>query len=90
MIYIPKRKKPKAKPWGKNQELYSSQRWRQEREIYLSEHPKCSVLGCNQSAVILDHKISIRNGGKIWDEKNWQGLCKSHHNSKSAKESNSQ
>jgi len=88
MIYLPKRKKPKAKPWGTNQKLYSSRKWRKAREEYLSEHPQCNVVGCNRIATVVDHIIPIRQGGDIWNRNNWQGLCKKHHNSKTAKESN--
>lgn len=90
MPSIPKPKKRKAKPWGnkRDQKIYQSRRWRRERLDYLAENPRCNVKGCKRSAVILDHIVSIRNGGDIWDDSNWQGLCKNHHNSKTGKESN--
>ena len=90
MPSIPKTKKRKARPWGNksDQKIYQSRRWRRERLDYLAENPRCSYPGCRKSAVILDHIVSIRNGGEIWDEDNWQGLCIKHHNSKTAKESN--
>ncbi len=86
MVYIPKAPKRKAKPWGKNQKLYSSHRWRTARLHYLADNPICCK--CDRTATVVDHIVPITNGGSVWDKKNWQPMCRHHHNSKSARESN--
>lgn len=90
MIHIPKPKKRKPQAWGRKQDqkIYQSSRWRKERLYYLAENPICKHPGCDRSATIIDHVIPIREGGKVWKESNWQGLCRRHHNSKTAHESN--
>lgn len=37
--------------------------------------------------MLVDHIIPHRGDKKLfWDERNWQGLCKKHHDRKTAKE----
>lgn len=68
---------------------YNSQ-WRQAREYFLSQNPLCVM--CQQKgritpANVVDH-IQPHKGNQdlFWDEANWQPLCQSCHNSKTAKE----
>ena len=35
---------------------------------------------------VVDHILSIENGGCAWDSSNLQSLCASHHDAKSARE----
>lgn len=66
-------------------------RWRKYRAAYLAEHPLCVVCltqGRIEPAVVVDHIIPHRGDPVLfWDEKNHQGLCTSHHNAKTARES---
>lgn len=65
-------------------------KWRKAREYFLSENPLCVM--CQQQgritpANVVDH-IQPHKGNQdlFWDEANWQPLCQSCHNSKTAKE----
>ncbi|UVI33719.1 HNH endonuclease [Paenibacillus spongiae] len=64
-------------------------RWRLARESYLREHPLC--IYCMKevrvnAATVIDH-IKPHKGNKVlfWDRNNWQPLCKSHHDKKTAR-----
>jgi 5-methylcytosine-specific restriction enzyme A len=77
----------RAKPRG--QGLYTY-RWKKARAAYLREHPLCVICkrtGKIQVASVVDHKIPHRGNEELfWDaEHNWQSLCKSCHDSKTAK-----
>ena len=85
----PKIQRAYRAPW------YDTVRWRNERKSYLSDNPlcvHCKAEGRIKAATILDHKDPISKQPEhmreqmFWDKNNWQGLCKSHHESKSAKE----
>ena len=65
-------------------------KWRKAREYFLSQNPLCVM--CQQQgritpANVVDH-IQPHKGNQdlFWDEANWQALCQSCHNSKTAKE----
>ena len=63
-------------------------RWRSARERYLVLHPLC--VGCQHhgrltAATVVDHILSHKGDWKrFWDESNWQALCRSCHDSKTA------
>ncbi|MBX9877619.1 MAG: HNH endonuclease [Candidatus Obscuribacterales bacterium] len=68
---------------------YNSTEWKQERKEYLEENPFCEWLlddgsTCNQIAKHVDHKETLRAGGRN-DKRNYQALCHSHHSHKTAK-----
>lgn len=68
---------------------YHTRRWRNARTRYLNEHPLCVMcerIGKVTAATVIDHRISIANGGEFWDEDNWQGLCTKCHRIKTNKE----
>jgi len=59
-------------------------RWRAERLLFLEANPKC--VGCQGEANVVDHKVAHKGDQKIfWNKKNWQSMCTSCHNSKSAR-----
>ena len=66
-------------------------RWQKEREAYLIRNPLCE--NClNKHDVIraateVDHIIPHKGDMRLfWDTDNWQGLCKSCHSKKTAKD----
>lgn len=70
--------------------LSSSQRgygshWRKLRKMVLAAQPICSVGTCFQPAIEVDHIIPKARGGDD-SFSNLQGLCKSCHSRKTAKE----
>src|SRR5688572_20756399 len=64
--------------------------WKTARAIYLREHPWCvDCLTENKQipATELDHKIPHRGDvEQFWNREQWQGLCRSHHAAKTARE----
>ncbi|TCB18990.1 HNH endonuclease [Acinetobacter sp. ANC 5045] len=65
-------------------------RWSKAREQFLAEHPLC--VECRKKnyinpATVVDHIIPHK-GDKVlfWDKTNWQSLCETHHNIKTATE----
>ena len=94
MPSIPQRKRTKSsKPWGRKQDqrIYESRAWRRLRLQYLSENPWCVMCkrkGRKRPATVVDHVRPVRFNGAIWDEDNFEGLCISCHNRKTAVESN--
>lgn len=74
---------------GENANIYDSPRWRKLRPLVLEDEPFCKF--CLEekkigNSEIVDHIIPIEMGGEIWDRKNLQGICTSHHNTKSSYE----
>lgn len=73
--------------------LYQTPTWRATRLVVLSRDPTCKMCG-TATSTIADHIISARayvaaNAGELtyfFDEINLQGLCKSCHDAKTAKE----
>lgn len=64
--------------------------WERERTKYLEEHPLCvdhKRRGFIEVATVVDHIIPHK-GDKVlfWDKNNWQSLCESCHNRKTATE----
>ena len=63
--------------------LYDA-RWRRYRKMFLAEHPVC--VECGRAAVVCDHiKDHMGDYDAFWDPTNHQPLCKSCHDSKTAK-----
>ncbi len=65
-------------------------RWQRVRDAYLKAHPlcvECEKLGRMVQAEEVDH-IKPHRGDQVlmWDEKNFQSLCASHHSKKTAQE----
>ena len=84
----------KTKQWSKDSPIlknYNTTRWEKIRQNHFSKNPFCVICESNGQQVIanvLDHIIPVSKGGEFWTSSNHQGLCKSHHNAKSAKERN--
>ena len=60
-------------------------RWDKARRNHLDVNPWCVfclALGQHTRATVVDHKTPHRSDVVLfWDERNWQSLCKSHHDS---------
>ena len=74
---------------GVERKLYGS-KWTKARRQYLMQHPlcvECQRDGVVEAATVVDH-IEPHRGDymKFWNRANWQGLCKRHHDSKTATE----
>lgn len=63
-------------------------RWRQARLVFLDDNPlcvSCQSQGLIVPATVVDHIIPHRgNQDRFWDTDNWQALCKSCHDTKTA------
>jgi len=70
--------------------LYSTERWRRERRLFLDRHPlcvDCAELGAVEVATDVDHITPHRGDRKLFfDRSNWQGLCHRCHSRKTARE----
>lgn len=64
--------------------------WREARAIFLRANPLCAMCKANNrvvSATVVDHKTPHRGDTALfWDQGNWQPLCATCHNTKTAKE----
>jgi|SRR5581483_6475607 len=73
---------------------YNTPRWAATRMNVLLRDIVCQTDKCNQPATVADHVIPARvyvaqHGGNMeafYDESNLQGLCKHHHDQKTARE----
>ena len=64
-------------------------KWQRLSKIYLRKHPMCMQQGRYVPATVVDHIIPHRNNPVLmWDENNWQALCKRCHDRKTRKEDN--
>jgi 5-methylcytosine-specific restriction protein A len=65
-------------------------RWRIERLEFLREHPMCLMCladGVTELATIVDHVEPHKGSLKLfWDRRNWQPICKPHHDSHKARQ----
>lgn len=52
--------------------------YRPKRDEYMKNHPVCEVDGCNNPSNDLHHK-NKRNGNRVYDEKYFMAICRSHH-----------
>lgn len=61
-------------------------RWQKAREAFLWRNPMCAYCmrdGRAETATVVDHVVPHRGDKKLfWDRKNWQPLCKPHHDAK--------
>ncbi len=67
-----------------------TRRWELARKVFLAEHPLCAACsrrGIVVSATVVDHIMPHHGDGELfWDEGNWQPLCASCHDAKTARE----
>ncbi|WP_343728511.1 HNH endonuclease signature motif containing protein [Duganella sp.] len=58
-------------------------RWQRERAAYLQHHPLCVLCqarGLAVEATVVDHKVAHQgNEDLMWNQENWQPLCKPCH-----------
>jgi len=63
--------------------------WRKARARYLRAHPfccECRKEGRIEVATVVDHIVPHRGDpARFWDERNWQPLCKPHHDRKTGR-----
>lgn len=98
---MPEIKRSVSRPWipkvvrkpqgGRTEkvELYNTRRWKRERLRFIERNPlcvECRKHGRTTEANVVDHIKPYRQGGDFWDQSNWQSLCSSCHNKKSARE----
>ena len=68
-------------PWL---QWYRTDAWRRSRADFLGLHPHCEV--CGRPSSVVDHIEPHRGNRRLfWLESNWRALCKSCHDSKTAK-----
>lgn len=65
-------------------------RWRKSREGFLNKHPLCAECernGLITAATVVDHIVPHKGDDTLfWDRENWQPLCKTCHDRKTATE----
>jgi len=65
-------------------------KWQKARQAFLFKHPLCRICeekGIIQSANVVDHIIPHKGDMKLfWSRSNWQPLCTTCHNRKTAVE----
>lgn len=65
-------------------------KWQQARLAFLQQHALCVMCkagGKVVEATIVDHKVPHRGDLNLfWNRKNWQALCKPHHDSAKQRE----
>jgi len=72
-----------------NYKLYNSRKWRNASKAFKVENPlciKCLQEGRTTQSYVTDHIQPIRKGGSIWDENNWQALCKTSNKKKTGRD----
>lgn len=71
-----------------NQRLYT-RNWSKRRRLFLLQNPicrECAALKYTVPATVVDHIIPHRGNQELFDdETNWQPLCKTCHDIKTAK-----
>lgn len=71
-------------------ELYADVWWRKASKAFLAAHPLCAhhaEVGIIEAAKVVDHKVPHRGDKRLFrDQSNWQGLCLTCHNRKTARE----
>ena len=67
-------------------------RWQKQRLHYLQAHPLCVMCQADDmitAATVVDHiKPHKGNDALMWDQNNWQALCKTCHDRKTATQDN--
>ena len=87
--HTPQRQYSSEKRNNDNQKFYNNTRWRKARKRYLMRQPLC--VECRKHNIltmgkVVDHIIPHKGDINLfWDESNWQSLCVSCHNRKTAK-----
>lgn len=67
----------------------STTKWRKARADFLAKNPlcrECSQRGRTKIATIVDHIVPIADGGSMWSRSNWQPLCGTCSDAKTAQE----
>ena len=66
---------------------YSTDRWQRLRRTKLAMNPLCEYCPpySPRPARHVDHKVSIRDGGEVWDLDNLASCCPECHNRKTAR-----
>ena len=68
-------------------------KWQREREKFLTAHPlceRCERAGRAEPATVVNHRTPHRGDLKLfWDRKNWEAVCKWHHDSQIQREERS-
>jgi 5-methylcytosine-specific restriction protein A len=63
--------------------------WRKARKLFLVSNPlcvQCAAEGRVVPATVVDHITPHKGNNRLfWDEGNWQPLCATHHNRKTAR-----
>ena len=60
----------------------ATRRWQRLSRAYRRRNPLCVLCraeGYVVAAREVDHIIARRDGGAVWDERNLQSLCRTHH-----------
>lgn len=68
---------------------YSTAAWQTARKVQLKKQPLCQACqrqGRTTAASVCDHIQPVRLDGNFWDTANYQSLCRSCHQAKSASE----
>ncbi len=85
-----KRARTYDKDRGSASERGYDARWRRARRMFLARYPlckECQAEGKTVAAEVVDHIVPHKGDYSLfWDEKNWQPLCKRHHDIKTVKE----
>ena len=74
-----------SRPADERRKEVLSERWAKVREAQLTRAPNCRVctaLGFTTRATEVDHITPRSMGGALFDPRNLQSLCKTHHSSK--------
>ena len=85
-----KRQMEYEKSRGTSTQRGYNSKWRKYREGYLKHNPlcvECLKEGIITPATVVDHIVPHKGDSKLfWDKTNHQGLCKHHHDIKTARE----
>ena len=69
--------------------FYKTYKWTKTSKNYRKRNPlcvECLEKGRTRKADVVDHIVPIKHGGELLNEENFQSLCHSHHNMKTAKD----
>jgi hypothetical protein len=87
------RPKEQRAPRGTRSERGYTNDWFRARHVFLQDHPLCAYCDAEGRATpadVVDHVIPHRGDQDLfWDRRNWQALCKTHHDQKSRAERSS-
>lgn len=85
--HVPRKRSAKAATWYR---LYTTGRQRRARDAYLQEYSLCVEHNRERNTVfatVVEHIIPHRGEGRLFlSEDNWQALCQTCHDHKTAKE----